>query len=303
MSTILVVDDSPLDRRLAGGILEKCSGMNVDYATNGVEALEKIQKSPPDAVLSDLQMPELDGLELVQSIRSRFPLIPVILMTAHGSEDIAVQALARGASSYVPKTKLTQELPEVLESVLAVSKADRHNERLGECLKLSTNEFVLENDTALVYPLVDHCQRLVTRMKLCDETGRIRIGIALEEALLNALYHGNLELTADQLREARTGLMDNGGGPNLIDQRRQQTPYRDRRIYFHVSVSPAEARFVVRDDGPGFNPGDVPDCTNPENLERESGRGLLLMRTFMDDVQFSRNGNEVTLVKRRDPKN
>ena len=90
----------------------------------------------------------------------------------------------------------------MLESVLAVSKADRHNERLGECLQLSTNEFILENDTALVYPLVDHCQRLVTRMKLCDETGRIRIGIALEEALLNALYHGNLELSADQLREA-----------------------------------------------------------------------------------------------------
>jgi CheY-like chemotaxis protein/anti-sigma regulatory factor (Ser/Thr protein kinase) len=302
MSTVLVVDDSPLDRRLAGGILEKCSGMNVDYASNGAEALEKIQRSPPDAVLSDLQMPEIDGLELVGAVRSRFPLIPVILMTAHGSEDIAVQALARGASSYVPKSKLAQELPEVLESVLAVSKADRHNERLGECLRRTDNEFVLENDTGLVYPLVDHCQRLVTRMKLCDETGRIRIGIALEEALLNALYHGNLELTADQLREARTGLMNGGGGANLIDQRRQQTPYRDRRIHFQVSVSSAEANFVIRDDGPGFNPAEVPDPTDPANLERESGRGLLLMRTFMDDVHFSAAGNQVTLVKRRDAK-
>jgi CheY-like chemotaxis protein len=301
MSTVLVVDDSPLDRRLAGGILEKTSGLRVEYASNGVEALEKIQQSPPDVVLTDLQMPELDGLELVGAVRSRFPLIPVILMTAHGSEDIAVQALARGASSYVPKTKLAQELPEVLESVLAVSKADRHNERLGECLRLSTNEFILENDTGLVYPLVDHCQRLVTRMKLCDETGRIRIGIALEEALLNALYHGNLELTADQLRDARSGLMNNGGGVNMIDERRRQAPYRDRRIHFQVSVSPAEAKFVVRDEGPGFDPGGVPDCTDAANLERESGRGLLLMRTFMDDVEFSRTGNQVTLVKRSDP--
>ena len=88
----------------------------------------------------------------------------------------------------------------------------------------------------------------------------------------------------------------------LIDQRRQQAPYRDRRIHFQVSVSPAEAKFVIRDDGPGFNPGEVPDCTDPANLERESGRGLLLMRTFMDDVQFTSNGNQVTLIKRSEPK-
>ncbi|HZZ28099.1 MAG TPA: response regulator [Pirellulales bacterium] len=299
MPTVLVVDDSPVDRRLAGGILEKCSGLKVEYATNGAEALEKIQNSPPDAVLTDLQMPKMDGLELVGAVRSRFPLVPVILMTAHGSEDIAVQALARGASSYVPKPKLAQELPEVLESVLAVSKADRHNERLGECLHRTANDFVLDNDTALVYPLVDHCQRLVTRMKLCDETGRIRVGIALEEALLNALYHGNLELSADQLREARSGMISNGNG-NLIEQRRKQAPYRDRRIHFQVSVSPKEASFVIRDEGRGFNPADVPDPTDPANLERESGRGLLLMRTFMDDVQYAADGRQVTLIKRLD---
>ncbi len=299
MTTVLVVDDSAVDRRLAGGILEKASGLKIEYAANGAEALKKIEQARPDIVLSDLQMPEMDGLELVGHVRNRYPLIPVILMTAHGSEDIAVQALARGAASYVPKAKLAQELPDVVESVLAVSKADRHNERLGECLAKTSNEFVLDNDTSLVYPLVDHCQRLVTRMRLCDDTGRIRIGIALEEALLNALYHGNLELSSEALREARSGMFENGSH-NPIDERRNKSPYRDRRIHFQVSVSPDEAQFVIRDEGPGFNPSDVPDPTDPANLERESGRGLLLMRSFMDDVQYSRNGNEVKLVKRRE---
>src|SRR5262245_58846614 len=136
-------------------------------------------------------------------------------------------------------------------------------------------------------------------MKLCDETGRIRVGIALEEALLNALYHGNLELSADQLREARSGMVSNGSG-NLIEQRQKETPFRDRRIHFQVSVSPQEASFIIRDEGPGFNPAEVPDCTDPANLERESGRGLLLMRTFMDEVKYSPSGNQVTLVKRRE---
>src|SRR6266566_3168207 len=60
------------------------------------------------------------------------------------------------------------------------------------------------------------------------------------------------------------------------------------------SATATAAQFMVRDEGPGFNPGDVPDPTDPENLERESGRGLLLMRSFMDDVQYNERGNEVT---------
>ena len=86
--------------------------------------------------------------------------------------------------------------------------------------------------------------------------------------------------------------------PNAIDQRRVQAPYRDRRIHVHVAITPRDARFVIRDEGPGFKPGDVPDPTDPENLERESGRGLLLMRSFMDEVSYNEQGNEVTLVKK-----
>ncbi|MCC7086162.1 MAG: ATP-binding protein [Pirellulales bacterium] len=298
MSTILIVDDSAVDRRLAGGILEKTVGLKVEYAFNGVEGLEKIPQVHPEMVLTDMQMPEMDGLDLVGKIRERFPLVPVVLMTAHGSEELAVQALARGAASYVPKAKLADELPEVVSSVLAVAKADRHNERLGACLKSTTSEFVLENDPALVDPLVDQCQQLITRMKICDETDRIRIGVALEEALLNALYHGNLELDSESLREARTGMVS-GSLSNPIDLRRKMAPYVERKIHVRVSVSSDAAQFSISDEGPGFNLADVPDCTEPENLERECGRGLLLMRTFMDEVRFSPKGNEVTLIKRK----
>ncbi|HWL75257.1 MAG TPA: ATP-binding protein, partial [Burkholderiaceae bacterium] len=238
-------------------------------------------------------------LELVGAIRNRFPLVPVILMTAHGSEEIAVQALQRGASSYVPKSKLAQELPEVVDAVLAIAKADRTHDRLIDCLTRSETEFELDNDTSLIYPLVDHLQNMVTRMRFCDDTGRIRVGVALEEALLNALYHGNLEITSDQLRESRSQLVASGGA-DVVQQRSGKAPYRDRHIHVHVSLSPHEAKFVIRDEGPGFNPSDVPDPTDPANLERESGRGLLLMRSFMDEVQYNSTGNEVTLVKRRE---
>jgi anti-sigma regulatory factor (Ser/Thr protein kinase) len=56
--------------------------------------------------------------------------------------------------------------------------------------------------------------------------------------------------------------------------------------------------FVIRDEGPGFNPEMIPDPTAPANLSKASGRGILLMRTFVDDMHYNATGNELTLVKR-----
>src|SRR4051812_8454158 len=84
--TVLVVDDSAIDRHLAGAIVQKQEGWKASFAGNGVEALASLKSQQPDLVLTDMLMPEMDGLELVQAIRSQYPLLPVILMTAHGSE-------------------------------------------------------------------------------------------------------------------------------------------------------------------------------------------------------------------------
>ena len=63
-------------------------------------------------------------------------------------------------------------------------------------------------------------------------------------------------------------------------------------------MSQGNAEFVIEDQGSGFDPGSLPDPTDPANLERVSGRGVLLMRTFMDEVDFSERGNRVTMRKR-----
>lgn len=299
MAHVLIVDDSALDRRLAGGLLQKNTSLHLEYAANGREAMQQIQSRVPDAVVCDLQMPEMDGLALVESIRDQHPLVPVILMTAHGSEEIAVQALKRGAASYVPKARLAAELLDTVENVLAVARADRRTARLRDCLISSEAHFELSNDPDLVSAMVDHLQEYVIRMGLCDETGRIRVGIALEEALLNALYHGNLELTTDQLRESAGEF-----GPvetlNCVEDRRSRSPYDRRKIHVDVHVTPHQVEYVIRDEGPGFEPDLPEEPTDLVKVEREGGRGLMLMRTFMDEVIFNSTGNEVRLVKRRE---
>jgi CheY-like chemotaxis protein/anti-sigma regulatory factor (Ser/Thr protein kinase) len=293
MATVLVVDDNPMDRHLAGGLVEK-AGLTVQYAGNGNEALEVIAHGGIDIVLTDLLMPEMDGLELVKEIRERNRLIPVILMTAFGSEEIAIEALKKGAASYVPKRNLAHDLAETLEQVLSVLKSGRDQQRLLECLTQTESHFLLDNDPTLIPPLIGHLQENLARMNLCDEIGRIRVSVALQEALVNAIHHGNLEVSSS-LRET-----DEKNYYSLLESRRKEKPYRMRRVHVIAKESPAEAAYVVRDEGPGFDPQTLPDPTDPCNLERCSGRGLLLIRTFMDEVYHNESGNQITLVKRRD---
>jgi CheY-like chemotaxis protein/anti-sigma regulatory factor (Ser/Thr protein kinase) len=293
MSTILVVDDSAVDRRLAGGLLEKDAEWIVDYAVNGTDALGKLQQREFDLVVTDLVMPGMDGLELVAAVHSRSPQVPVLLMTSRGSEEIAARALHEGAASYVPKRMLAQSLVESVRRVLAVSSRHRGKARLMGCMTESQSVFVLGNDVGLIESLVVHLQENAIQMGLCDEGECTRIGVALEEALVNALYHGNLQVGSDLRGENDQQYYA------IIAQRRGESPYRDRRIHVTARITRDQGTFVIRDEGRGFDPSKLPDPDDPSALERASGRGLLLMRAFMDDVYYDQTGCVVTLVKRR----
>lgn len=292
--TILVVDDSAVDRLVARRLLEKQGGWTVAQAADGGEALEVMARSLPVAVLTDLQMPGVDGLTLVERVREQYPRVPVLLMTGQGSEEIAIAALKAGAASYVPKRKLAEQLIPALEQVLAVSQTDDRRGRVLAALNERVSRFVLESDPALVSPLVQMFREEMAAFGLCDATAATRSGIALEEALLNAVYHGNLGVSSE-LKQQGNGLFE-----KTAAERRFQEPYRDRRVFVTAELTPQAATFVIEDQGAGFDVSALPDPTDPANLEKPSGRGVLFMRTFMDDVAYNPTGNRVTLVKRRE---
>ena len=295
MPSILIVDDSAVDRRLVGALVSKDADMAVEYANDGAEAVAALSRRLPDLVITDLVMPEMNGLELVTAVRRNYPHVPVILMTSQGNEEIAVEALARGAASYVSKSTLAAKLLETVHTVLAVANRMQSQARLELYLDRCERTFILENDPTLFGPLLACLQEEAARFHLWDETEQTRVGIALQEALTNALYHGNLELGAE-LRES-----DEDAFHSQAVLRRHQTPYFHRRIHLEAEYSRESARFTVRDEGRGFDPRGLPDPTDPANLERVCGRGVLLMRTFMDEVEYNATGNIVTMRKRATP--
>ena len=101
-----------------------------------------------------------------------------------------------------------------------------------------------------------------------EQTDIFSIHLAAEEAIVNAIVHGN------ELDPAKHVLVD-------------------------CLVSPELVRVEITDEGAGFNPANVPDCTSDERLEVPSGRGVMLMRTFMTRIEYNAKGNSVLMEKRR----
>ncbi|MFM8584164.1 MAG: ATP-binding protein, partial [Planctomycetaceae bacterium] len=247
----------------------------------------------PDLVVTDMLMPHLDGLQLVAEVREQYPLVPIILMTSGGSEELAVQALQQGAASYVSKRTLVADLVETVDRVLTGSMQVRGRARLANRLNSYHVEFQLENDLSLIMALSGFLREEAQRLRLFTQAECLRVGVALEEALLNAYYHGNLEISSE-IRET-----DHHEYHRLAVERSGQLPYSDRRIRVSLTIDRQQAVYQIADEGPGFDPSTLPDPTDPANLDRPCGRGLLLMRTFMTTLEYNATGNSVRLTKLR----
>lgn len=291
---VLVVDDSP-SQRAHIRVLLLAEGYEVCTCANGFEALEAMTHGVPDLVVSDVQMPIMNGLDLVTEIKSRHPALPVILTTAAGDDDLGGEALRRGASTYVPKRELDEVLCETVRQVLALTSPDeRAVPDPSALITHSEIHFRIGNSECLVPALIGRMEQLLTEMDFCDEMQWMQIAMALDEAILNSIFHGNLEVSTE-LRQ----LDDGQAFFEMVERRKVTPPYRDRHVFISLTATPEQATFVVRDEGQGFDISQIPDPTDPENLEKAGGRGLLLIQSFMDEVRHNRCGNEITMIKRK----
>lgn len=293
MTTILVVDDSAVDRTYAAGLLSQDGSWEVIQAASGKEALKILKKATPDIIITDLQMPEMNGLELISEIRDDDSQIPIVVMTSKGSEDIAIEALKAGISFYVPKRSLANDLVDTVQRITSSMQESRKRSELFNRLSERNESYSIENDVELVMTMSRYLQATLAETWSLDKADRMRTGTALEEALLNAMYHGNLEVNSE-LKD-----QDHQAFYALADERRQAKPWIDRRIHVQIWMNAEEAKIVIRDDGTGFDPSLLPDPTDPENLARPFGRGVMLMKAFMDEVTYNKVGNEVTLYRKR----
>ncbi len=288
MTNILVVDDSDVDCLLFKTFAERIPGCTVIQAENGEQALEQIDKWGIELIVTDLIMPKMDGLELLKAVRKQYPTIPVILATGKGSDEIAAEALELGAVGYVPKSRLEKLLVPTIQSALSNLKLDQGCAGLMASAEMVRLRFSLKNVSTEFPKLVNCCSMMLEGISPLDSIGRMRVGVAIEQALHNAMYRGNLEIAS----EIAIPFGDESPLRELTDRvasRLADPVYNQRKITVDISIDRKGFCCCVKDDGPGFD-ADL----SPRSLSADNGRGLMLIITFMDDVKVNESGNEIT---------
>jgi DNA-binding NtrC family response regulator len=132
--TILAVDDEPIIRLLLETHLRQV-GFTPVTASNGLEALAILERQHVDLIISDLVMPEMDGLQLLEQVQKRHPGMPIIVITAHGSLESAVEAMRRGAYDYLEKPYNPDDLRITIQRALDYHHAVRENEQIKGLLR------------------------------------------------------------------------------------------------------------------------------------------------------------------------
>lgn len=262
-------------------------------ASSAKQAVAILDRHAYALVIVELALADAGPNPLLDQLLDHCAQHPVLLTGGDGTVNQVVQALNRGAAGFVHQAHLQRDLVEQVGRVLSAANQNKSQARLLECMTSARSIYSIESDPVLIPTVLARFQASVRMFRVVDESESTRLAIALEEAISNALYHGNLEVSS-KLR--RDNLADYYA---LAKRRRQESPYAQRRIHIVEELDQEKAVFTIRDEGPGFDTSTINVEPDPEDLEALSGRGILLMQAFMDEVTYNDRGNEVTLIKRK----
>lgn len=276
---------------LVASIVKRNPDWNAVAVASAKEAIEIIENRVPDLLITDLQMPEINGIQLVQRVKQIAAALPVLLITDSDNADMAIEALRMGATSFSPKQSLSADLPATIAQVIDVAQRMRYTHDESFCPAPAHQMFVLDNEPKLIGPTIENLQGHLPQW---SDRDRLQIGMAIEEAITNAMHHGNLQVTSD----LRSGETEQKYYQTLAE-RKQQPEYYNRKVRIEAEFSEDHICIQISDEGPGFVPANISDPRDAENLRRVSGRGLFLIRTFMDQVAHNSTGNQITMTKLR----
>lgn len=289
-STHVLVVDSDRDRAIAVADRARSQDWDVYIAIGADEALERLRTEPITALLADVSV--WTDEKLTAGITAQCPSLPVIVLarTDQAPEELVAQ-LQLGAMTYVPRDADGRRLTETIQSIVHLANRNPHRERVREFLRAGEIELEIANDTSLIGLVVGYIQRILEDYGLTEQRERARVGLALAEALANAIIHGNLGISSALRNEAAEEYY------HEIEARRNISPYKDRIVSLNMRFTQSSVTFAIRDQGKGFDRSTLADPTAPENIMCITGRGILLMKSYCDAVSWNDKGNEVTLVK------
>jgi DNA-binding response OmpR family regulator len=271
---ILIVDDDPDIHPLLASALTR-EGYEIDSAFDGIQAWSRLQSMPYDLVLTDVYMPGLDGLELLQRVHDKYPAMPVLVMTAQNTPETLVRSLKDKAFLYFSKPFSTAAVADM------VARALQSTPGLDDIEVLSAHSGWVALQLRCKPPIADRLAQFFREMN---------VGLSAEEQ----------EDVATAFRELLMNAIEHGGHCN--PEQKVQVAY--------IRLSRA-ILYLIRDPGHGFSFENLPHAAVSNAPEapvghaevrsqlgmRPGGFGIFMTRQMADEVIYNERGNEVLLVK------
>ncbi len=289
---ILLVDDEPEILDVIAEFLE-LKGHAVETASNGKSGLDMVLgHNDFDLVFSDIGMPEMDGLALLEKIRSNEIDTPVILISGQGDVSNTIRALQLGALDFIVKPVYLKSVEEALDKIETVMAAERENKAAVELISEQKVVMSFASDLNKIRNVISYFNRYTQDLCGVFDLEANKLAICLQECLTNAIIHGNFKVES-RLKEEDWSAFD-----QLIRERQADAELGGKKVFITQHQTPQALTFEVRDEGEGFDPAILPDPTHPESWLKLSGRGILFIRSYIDEVTWNDVGNSITMVKR-----
>lgn len=290
MKILLVDDERSLVEVLKRGLMG--IGHEVVTANNGQEGWDTFIEAEEsfDLIIMDIKMPIMTGLELLAHIRDEDFDIPVIIITGHGDLENSIQAIKLGAFDFILKPFKFTEMTSILARL--------------ESLRIPVQEFKeflpsYDERLQITFPsrikysmnVVERIQTYFQPIFKLYKISRTQMGLCAMEAISNAIIHGNLDIPSTLKEESWDSFNE------LIKEREESPEYGSKKVHLLCHLSSNRMTIEIEDQGNGFDTSMLPDPTNPENIMLGSGRGLFMIRIYMDEVIWNEAGNRIVMVK------
>lgn len=271
---VLIVDDEHETNEILASFV-KARGFEPIQLYRGADVEPAVAQYQPELILLDLMLPDIHGFDICSRLKHNREtnLIPVLMVTALNDVNHHLNGVRVGANGYIPKPFTPAQIFEAMDEALAWRAEHENHGTTGEL------QFDIRSEIAHLQEIND---------------------------LLADLY-AHTPLTERQVKDLRQAVMEMGG--NAIEWGHRKRADLPLRITYRID--PTKITLVIRDQGPGFDPRDIPHAASEENpirhLEvrndlglREGGFGIMLARGLVDEFHYNQRGNEVTLIKRFD---
>ncbi|MCK5567274.1 MAG: response regulator [Actinomycetia bacterium] len=291
--TVLVVDDEDVIRFTLQKKLTRM-GYKVISLEKAEDVLYLLKNDDVkiDLVITDIKLRKMDGIELLQRIKNLDDPIPVLIITGHGNVEDAIKALRYGASDFIRKPFDINDVASSARSILRSKREKEFSDNFAQYNEYEKSIHKIPVDPTVINPIAYRLTRNLVTTGLCNFITAENITLALIESISNAMFHGNLEISSE-IKNVEGIKRFN----DEVDKRKNEETYKNRLITINYELTNEYVEYIIEDEGKGFNFNSLPDPRDPENFFKNSGRGLLIIRIHMDEVEWNGHGNIIRLRK------